>query len=332
MVIAVGLFTEIENIFPLYMIQAQVSNPIDNNFLMSGQLSSFISTPQSNWIVNGNWTLKIQNGNLSYFEAYMRWDPTNLTKTTTISHSHSFSNFRVEPHTNQNIFVNSKNITDIKGIMDVGLNLKKDTWKDVPAEIKTAGKTITISLDDSKTSHHFNHFPIFGKIIAISKFSNNQNVSITSTNNTENLNSNNNSSRFLSSSINEQKLPLANAGSPQTVSEGYIVLLNGSKSYDPDGGTITYSWRQIAGPFVKLDDTTIELPSLTAPHVSKDTKLVFELTVKDDRGLKNSSTVIITDKHNIPSTTSQAPPPKTQPRIFHSGHHHHNHHHHHHHQ
>ncbi len=172
-----GLAIEIGNILPLNMIQAQLSTDSgntqinsskNNNFVLSGPLSSFIGTPVSNWVVSGNWTLKVQNGILSSFDAQMRWDPTNLTKSTTISHTHSFSNFRVQP-TNQSIFLDPKNIMDIKGVMDVGANLKKNNWKDVPTEIKTAGNTITITLDDLKTGHHFNNYPIFGKINTISK-------------------------------------------------------------------------------------------------------------------------------------------------------------------
>jgi streptogramin lyase len=101
------------------------------------------------------------------------------------------------------------------------------------------------------------------------------------------------------------KPPIANADtSSQTVTERYIVLLNGSKSYDPDGDPITFSWRQIGGPAVKLDDTTISMPSFTAPNVSIDGKILFELTVKDDKGAKSSSLITVIDKHNVGIATS----------------------------
>ena len=57
--------------------------------------------------------------------------------------------------------------------MDIGANNKIE-WINVPAEIKTAGNTITVSiLDDSKTGNHFNNYPIFGKIAHIEKCSDN---------------------------------------------------------------------------------------------------------------------------------------------------------------
>ena len=48
--------------------------------------------------------------------------------------------------------------------------------------------------------------------------------------------------------------PLANAGTDQTVNAGYIASLDGSKSKDPDNDPLTYSWTQIAGPKVKLNN------------------------------------------------------------------------------
>ena len=149
--------------------QQQGNNPIGNNFLISGPLSSFVSTPSGNWVVNGTWTLKVQNGNLSFFTGDMQWDPTNLTK---LQHTHNFANFRVLSDT-QSISLGPDRVIDIKGLMDIGANNKIE-WVNVPAEIKTAGNTITVSiLDDAKTGNHFNNYPIFGNISHIEKCSDN---------------------------------------------------------------------------------------------------------------------------------------------------------------
>ena len=133
----------------------QGNTSIGNNFILSGPLSSFLSTPSGNWVVNGTWILKVQNGNLLDFKAEMQWDPTNITK---LTHSHNFANFRAAPNT-QNISLRSDRTMDIKGIMDIGAN-GKIQWINIPADIKTAGNTITVSiLDDSKTGNHFNNYP-----------------------------------------------------------------------------------------------------------------------------------------------------------------------------
>src|SRR6476469_30633 len=147
-------------------VNTQGSNPVqNNNFLISGPLSSFLSTPTGNWVVNGSWALEVQNGNVSFFSGNMQWDPTNLTK---LSHTHNFANFRALPDT-QSISLGPNRVIDIKGVMDIGANNKIE-WVNVPSEIKTTGNTITVSiLDDSKTGNHFNNYPIFGKIEKVSQ-------------------------------------------------------------------------------------------------------------------------------------------------------------------
>ena len=149
---------------------AQSNSPVGNNFIISGSLSSFLSTPSGNWVVNGSWALKVQNGNLSFFRGFMQWDPTNITK---LPHTHSFVNFRADPNSQSSISLGPDRVVDIKGIMDIGANNKIE-WTNVPAEIKTAGNTITVSiLDDAKTGNHFNNYPVFGKISDIEKCSDN---------------------------------------------------------------------------------------------------------------------------------------------------------------
>ena len=187
-IIAVSLLSFIvfisENTSLVQIIEAQSSNTQiqnnnvntqgsipaeDNNFLISGPLSSFLSTPTGNWVVNGSWALGVQNGNVSFFSGNMQWDPTNLTK---LSHTHNFANFRALPDT-QSISLGPNRVIDIKGVMDIGANNKIE-WVNVPAEIKTTGNTITVSiLDDAKTGNHFNNYPIFGKISHLEKCSDN---------------------------------------------------------------------------------------------------------------------------------------------------------------
>ena len=100
--------------------------------------------------------------------------------------------------------------------------------------------------------------------------------------------------------------PVANAGTNQTVNEGYIVTLDGSKSKDPDNDNLAYSWKQTAGPTVKLDGTNSPIATFTAPsNISADTTLGFKLTVKDDKNATGTADVKIADKY--------IPPPNKPP-------------------
>ena len=84
--------------------------------------------------------------------------------------------------------------------------------------------------------------------------------------------------------------PTANAGSPQTVSSRAHVKLDGSKSSDPDGDSLTYKWQQTGGPAVSLSSTTVAKPSFKAPSVVGSLRL--KLTVSDG-SLTGSDSVTI---------------------------------------
>ena len=88
--------------------------------------------------------------------------------------------------------------------------------------------------------------------------------------------------------------PNAVAGASQRVASGASVTLDGSQSNDPDGDALTYEWTQIAGPAVALSNADSALATFTAPTVTSDTLLQFELTVRDPIGLVNSAVTTVT--------------------------------------
>ena len=97
------------------------------------------------------------------------------------------------------------------------------------------------------------------------------------------------------------RAPIANAGENQTVNAGEIATLDGSKSNDPDGGPLTYSWKQTAGPSVTLNGADNPVATFTAmTNITSRTDLVFELTVTDDKNAISTDTTQITVKYVSP--------------------------------
>jgi hypothetical protein len=81
-------------------------------------------------------------------------------------------------------------------------------------------------------------------------------------------------------------VPVAAAGSDQTVVSGALVVLNASDTVDPDGDRLQFIWGQTAGtPSVVLQDGFSSAPRFFAPTVSAPTTLTFRLTVGDGQAI-----------------------------------------------
>ena len=91
-----------------------------------------------------------------------------------------------------------------------------------------------------------------------------------------------------SQSQSQNQIPIANAGPSSTVQPGSKVVLDGTKSYDPNGDSLSYLWLQLAGSQpVSLSNNNTSTPSFVAPSVTNNMMLTFELVVSD--GQANSA-------------------------------------------
>ncbi len=83
--------------------------------------------------------------------------------------------------------------------------------------------------------------------------------------------------------------PVANAGVDQTIHAAERASLDGSGSYDPDGGLITFRWTiqsKPDGSAAALTDAESPFPSITP---DKEGDYVIQLTVTDSDGLTSSA-------------------------------------------
>ena len=103
------------------------------------------------------------------------------------------------------------------------------------------------------------------------------------------------SSSGSTTSTQSATIPVANAGPNQKVHSSDQVTLDGSKSYDPNGHSLTFSWLQIGGgPVVTLSSDNKAKPTFTAPLVKDTTNLTFQLIVNNGNAESSPSYVSIT--------------------------------------
>jgi hypothetical protein len=102
-------------------------------------------------------------------------------------------------------------------------------------------------------------------------------------------------------------IPVANAGTAQSINEGTLVNLDGSASSDGDvGDVLTYLWTAPAG--ITLSSTTAQKPTFTAPEVHANTDFTISLVVNDGKDNSLAASVVITVKQiNKPPVANAGP-------------------------
>lgn len=94
--------------------------------------------------------------------------------------------------------------------------------------------------------------------------------------------------------------PIASAGSDQDVVEGALVSLSAAGSSDSDGSIVSYSWVQLSGPDIALENASSQVSSFVGPLTDETLTLEFEVTVTDDDGASSSDAVTVTVNPNQP--------------------------------
>lgn len=109
----------------------------------------------------------------------------------------------------------------------------------------------------------------------------------------------------------ENQSPVADAGEDQAVTEGDLVLLDASDSFDADDGITKWTWEQTSGTNVGLVVSAGTMQAgFTAPNVDGpvDDVLIFQVTVTDSGGLSDIDTVIVNvaDSYEYPAPIADA--------------------------
>lgn len=107
-----------------------------------------------------------------------------------------------------------------------------------------------------------------------------------------------------------QPSPNVNAGPSQVVTAGSTVILNGSNSRAPNGLILSYSWKQIpTDAQTTLSGVKTPVWEFTAPNVTADTLMRFQLNVTDNLGQVGTAFVNVLDK---PASSVSAVPSPTE--------------------
>ena len=143
------------------------SQPL-SGFVTNGKINTLISVPNGKWLASGNWSIILNNGNVTSFGSNMTWYNSSGSN----AHTHELTNFKAIPGGIQTLPISgSGQQIIIKGVSDVGAN-NRISWFEVPTTITINDrKIVSISLDDDKTNHHFGGQPLLGIVDSFVKCS-----------------------------------------------------------------------------------------------------------------------------------------------------------------
>ena len=119
----------------------------------------------------------------------------------------------------------------------------------------------------------------------------------------ENTNTNTNTNTQVL--VQPNQAPKADAGNNQKAEVNTEVKLDAGDSSDQDGEIVSYKWEQTDGPEVDLKDSDKQVAVFDVPESAADSKLVFKLTVTDDKDDTGEDEVTV-DVKQIPQEDSDS--------------------------
>jgi hypothetical protein len=86
--------------------------------------------------------------------------------------------------------------------------------------------------------------------------------------------------------------PTAEAGEDLEALEGTQVVLDGGNSMDPDSDSLEFTWTQLSGPSVQLQNQSGARATFTAPTIAEQVDLTFQLEVEAEGAADTDTTTI----------------------------------------
>jgi hypothetical protein len=109
--------------------------------------------------------------------------------------------------------------------------------------------------------------------------------------------------------------PTANAGPDQIGTVGGTVWFDATRSTDPEGQSLTYTWRQISGEPVDINGAFTAQPSFTVLDGMSNSRMIFEVSVFDgtNTSVATVGVSVIQDRVvGLDSMLSRAPDPEPE--------------------
>ena len=143
--------------------------PAKDTFSAIGTINSLVITiPESGFnitdafkvILSGEWNLSVHKGNVTNLGVNFLASPMDGTK----PHIHQITNFKIDNigGKKQLVQLTSDNSLSLNGTADVKIN-GVTMWNNAHLSILISkGNTMTLSLNDKDTGHHFGKQPIYG--------------------------------------------------------------------------------------------------------------------------------------------------------------------------
>ncbi len=93
--------------------------------------------------------------------------------------------------------------------------------------------------------------------------------------------------------------PIARTGKMKEVTGPTSILLDGSDSTDPKGGTLDFQWSQKTGPNVEIMGASEVVARVDLPSVEKITNYIFNLTVTNAQGKQGSDDLVVENSSKL---------------------------------